>query len=69
MARITHVTYQQVKVIRQYETQRIEATAEVDVLEDPHDVLKALRSWVQAELLGVKPNEQAFVPYSKRDNR
>lgn len=64
MARITHVTYQRVKVVAKYETKRLEATAEVDVLEDPEQVLNDLRQWVESTIDG-KATTEAFVPYSR----
>lgn len=53
--RITSITYSRTKNLGNYESERIEATAEVDEDEFNSDALTKLRDWVFLELgMGTK---------------
>ena len=62
MARITHVTYQRVRSIAKFETERIEATAEVSIIEDPKEVLRDLKMWVDEALFRQSAQVDRFRP-------
>jgi hypothetical protein len=51
-ARITRITYCEVKNLGNYENCRIEAEAVIPEGEKPGDVMKRLKKWVQEQLDG-----------------
>lgn len=48
--KITAITYQAVKNLGNYESERLEASADVEAGEDPQDVALQLRRWVNLTL-------------------
>lgn len=48
--KITKITYQAVKNLGNYESERLEASADIEEGEDPDDAAHSLRRWVNLTL-------------------
>lgn len=57
---LTAITYQRVKNLGNYESERFEATAHVDEGEDPDGAYEALKAYVERHLGIIKESDRAI---------